>query len=90
MPLDIHLRYQASFTTRVNLEVNMGCPSRIRNRFDRSKIVLTFHVGHKATESLKVFVLLIPVTTLGMKVNALAVALPNLDSGISNRVAFGI
>src|SRR5260370_11560395 len=70
--------------------MNVGRTAGISDRFDGPEVILTRARGQKAAEALEVRVSLVLVGTASVDVDAVAVALPNLDQSVPDRIAFGI
>src|SRR5271157_559225 len=91
VPLDEALRRQLDFIILPDLEVDVGSrPPRVRDRLDGPEVVFAGRAGQEAAEPLEVGVVLVPVLQVGPEVRPVAVALPDLDDRVADRVALGI
>src|SRR5262249_11785064 len=90
MALDVALSDQQLLAATLDLEVAVRRPAGVGTRLDRAEVVLPGQAGEEPAESLEVLVLLVllPVAVVGVQVDALGVALPNLHERIANRVPF--
>ena len=63
---------------------------RVGHRLDRAEIVLAGRAGQEAAEALKIGVELGAIFDVILEVGPVAIALPDLDDRIADRVAFGV
>ena len=90
--LDVALGGEQLLPALLDLEVDVRRAAGVRDRLDGAEVVLAGRAGQEPAEALEVLVLLVLllVAVGRVQVDALGVALPDLDQGVADRVALGV
>ncbi len=71
-------------------EVNVRRPAGIRDRLDRTEVILARRTGEKPPEALEVAIAAFAIAAPRVQIRAVIVDLPDLDQRIAQRLAAGI